>query len=76
MDRREQLSTTMFKLAKINPEIRSFQLTVEEINRLVSAYKYLCEKHPEIESYDYRASKKIVSKKLTKSISVQDFAEN
>lgn len=76
MDCRKQLSTAMFKLANINPEIQSFHLTVEEISRLASAYKYLCEKHPEIVNYDYRASQKVISKKMTKSISIQNYVED
>lgn len=46
------------------------QLTVEDIDKLVSAYKYLLEKHPEISFYEYRASRRIVSLSDTKDIEV------
>ena len=66
----------MYNLAGVDPKERIFNLAIEDINRLTSAYKYLCEKHPEIINYNYRASKRILSKKLIKSFSTQNLESN
>ncbi|KAG8034858.1 hypothetical protein G9C98_007934 [Cotesia typhae] len=50
-------------------------LTVEEIHRLCSAYKYIIEKHPEVKDYNYRASKKVVASSLTKSVYIRELKE-
>lgn len=60
----------MYKLSDLDPQTRPMQLTVEDIDKLVSAYKYLLEKHPEISFYEYRASRRIVSLSNTKDIEV------
>lgn len=60
----------MYKLSDLDPQTRPMQLTVEDIDKLVSAYKYLLEKHPEINFYEYRASRRIVSLSDTKDIEV------
>lgn len=60
----------VYKLSDLDPQTRPMQLTVEDIDKLVSAYKYLLEKHPEIRCYEYRASRRIVSLSATKDIEV------
>lgn len=60
----------MYKLTDLNPQTRPVELTVEDIDNLVSAYKYLLEKHPDIEFYDYRASRRIVSLSYSKDIEI------
>jgi hypothetical protein len=66
----------MLKLADVDPKTQAFNLTIEDINRLASAYKYLCEKHQAVVTYDHRASRKILSKKLTKLVSVNNYMED
>lgn len=51
----------IYKLSDLNPQTRPVELTIENINNLISAYKYLLEKHPDIKLYDYRTSRRIVS---------------
>ncbi|XP_011496010.1 PREDICTED: dimethyladenosine transferase 1, mitochondrial [Ceratosolen solmsi marchali] len=75
-DCRDHLSKVMFKLADVDPKTPAFNLTVEDINRLASAYKYLCIKHQKLITYDYRACRKILSKKLTKLVSVTNHMED
>jgi len=72
----EELSMMMFKLSDVDPRMRPRELTVEDVHRLCSAYKYLLEKHPNIRDYNYRAAKRIVSTKLTRNITVEDLDED
>lgn len=58
-DLRDELTNKTFRLAEVNPEARSFQLSVDECLRIAAAYHDLLKIHPHIESYNYRASKKI-----------------
>lgn len=60
----------MYKLADLNPQTRPVELTIEDIDNLITAYKYLLEKHPDIEFYDYRASRRIVSLSYSKDIEI------
>lgn len=68
---RKQLSLMMFGLCEINPNLISTQLTVEDIDKLCTAYKYLCEKHPEIVNYSFRASNKILKPSMTRDVQVE-----
>lgn len=54
---REQLTETTFKMADVDPEARSFQLSTEECLRIVAAYDQLVKSNPGIEHYNYRAPK-------------------
>ncbi|XP_074112242.1 mitochondrial transcription factor B1 [Cotesia typhae] len=74
-DYQEDLAVVMVKLADVDPTTRPYQLTVEEIHRLCSAYKYIIEKHPEVKDYNYRASKKVVASSLTKSVYIRELKE-
>lgn len=65
----------MYKLADLDPTLRSWQLTVEDIDKLATAYKYLEEKHPELEFFEYRTSRHLLPLKYTKDVVVQDCAE-
>ncbi|KZC13118.1 PREDICTED: dimethyladenosine transferase 1, mitochondrial [Dufourea novaeangliae] len=69
---RKECGHMMYKLTDLNPQTRPMELSVEDIDKLVSAYKYLIEKHPEIGVYEYRASRKIL--KLSDTIKI-DVAE-
>lgn len=60
----------MYKLADLNPQTRPIELTVENIDNLISAYKHLLKKHPDIELYDYRTSRRIVSLSHSKDIEI------
>lgn len=70
LEYRKELGQMMYKLSDLDPQTRPMKLTVENIDKLVSAYKYLLEKHPEIRCYEYRASRRIVSLSDTKDIEV------
>lgn len=59
VERGEELVPLMFKLAEIEPTRRSFELTVDEVDRLGHAYLYIIEKHPEIGLYEYEKSNKL-----------------
>ncbi|EZA52374.1 hypothetical protein DMN91_006841 [Ooceraea biroi] len=72
---REELSLMMYKLSDLDPKMRPMQFTVEDVDRLTTAYKYLVEKHPEIGLYNYRASRRLLALSQTKNIVVQDCAQ-
>lgn len=60
----------IYKLSDLNPQTRPVELTIENINNLISAYKYLLEKHPDIKLYDYRTSRRIVSLSDSKNLEI------
>lgn len=66
----------MYKLADLDPTTRPTQLSVGDIDRLATAYKYLIEKHPELEKYEYRASRHILPLSNTKNVILEDYVEN
>ncbi|XP_050460648.1 dimethyladenosine transferase 1, mitochondrial [Cataglyphis hispanica] len=72
---RKELGLMMYKLSDLEPTLRPTQLTVNDIDRLATAYKYLVEKHPEIGVYEYRASRHLLPLKNTKDVVVQDYTE-
>ncbi|KAG5320467.1 TFB1M transferase, partial [Pseudoatta argentina] len=72
---RKDLGLMMYKLADLEPTLRPTQLTIEDINKLATAYKYLLEKHPELKLYNYRSSRHLLPLSNTKDIVVQDCAE-
>lgn len=65
----------MYKLADLDPTLRPWQLTVQDIDSLATAYKYLTEKHPELKLFEYRTSRHLLPFKYTKDVVVQDCAE-
>lgn len=58
-NQRDELTDETFKMSEVDPEARSFQLSVDECLRIAKAYHELLKVHPHIESYNYRASKKV-----------------
>ncbi|XP_034947619.1 dimethyladenosine transferase 1, mitochondrial [Chelonus insularis] len=73
---KDDLALLMLNLADLDPGMRSFELSVEDIDRLCTAYKYVIEKHPELKDYNYRASRKILSKNYTQNIEVSEFPDD
>ena len=71
-----QLTKMMFKLSDLNPHMRPFELSVEDIHRLCSAYVYLLEKHPEIKDYNNRESKRVLSRRFLRNVSVEDIIDD
>lgn len=55
---RDELTERTFIIADLDPTLRSFQLSVEECCRLAEAYSVILTEYPEIEHFNYRASKK------------------
>ncbi|XP_072753675.1 mitochondrial transcription factor B1 [Anoplolepis gracilipes] len=72
---RKELGLMMYKLSDLDPTLRPTQLTVSDIDRLTTAYKYLVEKHPEIGLYEYRASRHLLPLSNTKDVVVEDYTE-
>lgn len=66
----------MFKLADLDPKMRPMQFEIEDIDRLCTAYKYLIDKHPGIEEYDYRDSRKVIAKCHTKHIRISEIEDS
>lgn len=66
----------MYKLSDLDPEMRPTELAVEDIHRLCSAYKYLMEKHPDIRGYNYRASRRLTSKKNTRAVEIEEHMDD
>lgn len=44
-------------LAELHPEVRPFQLSNQEFIKILYSYKLLCEDHPGVEDYDFRAAR-------------------
>jgi len=65
----------MYKLTDLDPRMRPTQFTVKDVDKMVTAYKYLMEKHPEIALYDYRTSQRLISFSQTENIVIQDYTE-
>lgn len=57
---RDELTCKTFDMAEVDPEARSFQLSVDECLRIAKAYHEILKIHPEIESFNYRACKKVL----------------
>lgn len=72
---RKELGLMMYKLSDLDPTMRPTQFTVEDVDRLTTAYKYLMEKHPEISLYNYNSSRHLLSLSNTKDIVVQECTE-
>ncbi|KAL2730239.1 hypothetical protein V1477_016050 [Vespula maculifrons] len=72
---RQEFSNLVYKLSDLDPTLKPTQLTVEDIDKITTAYKYVIEKHPEISMYDHRASHRIINKKYTQLISVDEIIE-
>ncbi|KAG6460347.1 dimethyladenosine transferase 1, mitochondrial [Manduca sexta] len=56
-DVREDMALRMYNMADIDPVTRPYQITNMEFARICEAYNEIIKKHPELESYDYRAPK-------------------
>ncbi|KAH0946979.1 hypothetical protein HN011_004531 [Eciton burchellii] len=72
---RQELGLMMYKLTDLDPMKRPMQFTVEDVDKMVTAYKYLVEKHPEIALYDYRASRHLLPLSKSRDISLEDCTE-
>lgn len=52
----EELRDEMFKCSGLDPNCRSFMLTVEEFGYLCHIYSAICQRHPAVYDYDFRSS--------------------
>lgn len=73
---RGELGTMMYKLSDLDPTTRPMKLTVEDVDKLVTAYKYLIEKHPGVGSYEYRASQRLSPLSSTKDLEITEYTES
>lgn len=74
-DLRNELTERTFKIAEVDPMARSFQLSVDECLRIAAAYRELVQIYPHIESYNYRACKKILPEAEGEEIDFFDESE-
>lgn len=51
------LTWNLLESADVHPDSRSYALTIEDFDRLCSAYQRLCDQNPGLFEYDYRAPK-------------------
>lgn len=65
----------MYKLSDLNPTMRPTEFTVEDVDRLITAYKFLMEKHPELTLYNYNSSRHLLPLSNTKDVVVQEYTE-
>lgn len=72
----EDMTMMMFKLSDLDPTMRPVQFSVEDVDKLCTAYKYLVENHPGLESYNYRASKKVLGKNQAVSLQITDIDDD
>lgn len=68
-----ELAMIMFKLVDLDPTIKPYELTVEDMSRLCTAYKYILKNHPEINSYNFRASRKLLPPSQTINVRIQSY---
>jgi len=50
-----ELTTQLFQLSGISPELRSYQLTLEDFKHLCDAYRVICDEQPDIREYYFRS---------------------
>ncbi|XP_055389980.1 dimethyladenosine transferase 1, mitochondrial [Condylostylus longicornis] len=60
-DIREETTKNLFELADVDPLLRPFQLSVEEVLRLSQVYSEHIKSYPELSLYDYRGPKNMSS---------------
>lgn len=60
-DVRDELTQLTFRMADVDPEARSYQLSTEECLRIAEAYDQLMQSNPEMRNYDYRAPKHVAN---------------
>lgn len=53
----DELTERTFKIAQVDPEMRSFELSNEECLRIADAYQKIIEEYPSYAAYNYRAPK-------------------
>ena len=51
---REDLVREMFEVSDVDPQSRSYMLSVGEVGRLCHAYSAVCQREPDIFLYNYR----------------------
>lgn len=66
----------MFDKANVYDKYRAFELTIEDIDKLVTAYKELHDELPDVRTYDYQASRKVLHPSNTKFVQVEDYDED
>lgn len=52
---REDLCYDMLETTGLNPKLRAFELTMEDIMKLCDAYAGIVEKEPQLFEYDFRS---------------------
>lgn len=53
----DELTARTFKIAQVDPEMRSFELSNEECLKIAEAYQKIIEEYPSYAAYNYRAPK-------------------
>lgn len=51
---REDLFSDVMEMCALNPTIRPFELSIDDIRKICDAYAKIVEREPEIYNYDYR----------------------
>lgn len=72
----EDMTMMMFKLSDLDPTMRPVQFSVEDVDKLCTAYKYLTENNPGLENYNYRASRKVLGKNQAVGIQISDYNDD
>lgn len=52
---REDLCCEMMEQSQLNPEIRAYELSIEDVGKLCDAYAKIVDKEPDIFTYDFRS---------------------
>ena len=68
------MTWNLLESADVHPDSRSYALSIEDFDRLCSAYQRLCDQHPGLFEYDYRAPKTKTSDAETNSGAPDDAA--
>uniref|UniRef100_A0A0B7BIC6 rRNA adenine N(6)-methyltransferase n=1 Tax=Arion vulgaris TaxID=1028688 RepID=A0A0B7BIC6_9EUPU len=65
---RDDLSSQIMEMCGLNPQMRAFELSVQEIGQICDAYAKIVEKEPEILTYDVRDNRKVPRWKNTEIV--------
>ena len=60
----KHLATTMVDLAEVNPQTKSYELSMEEFKRLCCAYKVICDEKSNILEYNYRSQESVLEQRM------------
>ncbi|XP_066588671.1 dimethyladenosine transferase 1, mitochondrial isoform X2 [Prorops nasuta] len=72
---RKEMGETLCKIADIDPTLKPTQLSVSDVDKIATAYEFLLQKHTELQTYDYRASRRLLHDKYLDEVTISDYRD-